>query len=108
MGAALLRAPDTLCAILEALVRDVTPEFGIGISVKIRLLETAAETEALVRRLCATGITGPYCPLPHYADAAARARYSRAAKDGCWRVPRGGRGVPDEWGRSRPGRGRYD
>ncbi|KAK4116408.1 FMN-linked oxidoreductase [Canariomyces notabilis] len=58
MGAALLRTPDKLAGILEALVRDIVPEFGIGVSVKIRLLETAAETEALVRRLCATGITG--------------------------------------------------
>jgi tRNA-dihydrouridine synthase 2 len=30
----------------------------IGISVKIRLLETPEQTEALVRRLCGTGITG--------------------------------------------------
>ncbi|KAI4870422.1 dihydrouridine synthase [Hypoxylon rubiginosum] len=58
MGAALLRTPDKLCAILEALVGTITPEFEIGVSVKIRLLETAAETEALVRRLVATGITG--------------------------------------------------
>lgn len=58
MGAALLRTPDKLCAILEALVKNIAPEFNIGISVKIRILETAAETEALVRRLCATGITG--------------------------------------------------
>ena len=58
MGAALLRTPDKLCAILEALVREIASEFEIGISVKIRILETAAETEALVRRLCATGITG--------------------------------------------------
>lgn len=58
MGAALLRTPDKLVAILEALVREIPPVFGIGISVKIRLLETAAETEKLVRRLVATGITG--------------------------------------------------
>lgn len=58
MGAALLRTPDKLAGILEALVREVTPAFGVGVSVKIRLLETAAETEALVRRLVATGITG--------------------------------------------------
>ncbi|KAI9166947.1 tRNA dihydrouridine synthase (Smm1) [Paramyrothecium foliicola] len=57
MGAALLRTPDKLCAILEALVKNIVPEFEIGISVKIRLLETAPETEALVRKLCATGIT---------------------------------------------------
>lgn len=58
MGAALLQTPDKLVAILEALVRNITPEFEIGISVKIRILNTAAETEALVRRLVATGITG--------------------------------------------------
>ncbi|KAJ6784370.1 hypothetical protein PWT90_05894 [Aphanocladium album] len=58
MGAALLRTPDKLVAILEALVKNITPEYDIGISVKIRILETAAETEALVRRLVATGITG--------------------------------------------------
>ncbi|PHH78347.1 hypothetical protein CDD80_7033 [Ophiocordyceps camponoti-rufipedis] len=58
MGAALLKTPDKLCAILEALVSNITPEYEIGISVKIRILETAAETEALIRRLCATGITG--------------------------------------------------
>lgn len=58
MGAALLKTPDLLCSILEALVKNITPDYQIGISVKIRLLETAAETEALVRRLVATGITG--------------------------------------------------
>lgn len=58
MGAALLRTPDKLCAILEALVKNIVPEYNIGISVKIRILETAAETEALVRQLLKTGITG--------------------------------------------------
>jgi tRNA-dihydrouridine synthase 2 len=58
MGAALLQTPDKLAGILEALVREITPAFGIGISVKIRLLETAPQTEALVRRLVRTGITG--------------------------------------------------
>lgn len=58
MGAALLRTPDKLCAILEALVANIVPEFEIGISVKIRILETPEMTEALVRRLVATGITG--------------------------------------------------
>lgn len=58
MGAALLRKPEHLAAILEALVTHIGSEYQIGISVKIRLLETPAETEALVRRLCATGITG--------------------------------------------------
>ncbi|KAI0543134.1 dihydrouridine synthase [Xylaria digitata] len=57
MGAALLKTPDKLCAILEALVANIVPEFEISISVKIRILETAEETEALVRRLVATGIT---------------------------------------------------
>ena len=58
MGAALLQTPDKLCAILEALVKEISTEFEIGISVKIRLLETAELTEVLVRKLCATGITG--------------------------------------------------
>ncbi|KAI0172051.1 dihydrouridine synthase [Hypoxylon sp. FL1284] len=66
MGAALLRTPDRLCAILEALVASITPEFHIGVSVKIRVLDTAAETEALARRLVATGITGltVHCRTP--------------------------------------------
>ncbi|KAH8657639.1 hypothetical protein BGZ60DRAFT_135657 [Tricladium varicosporioides] len=58
MGAALLQTPDKLCSILEALVKEIVPEFEIGISVKIRLLETPERTGALVRKLCATGITG--------------------------------------------------
>jgi tRNA-dihydrouridine synthase 2 len=58
MGAALLRTPEKLCSILEALVANITTEFEIGISVKIRLLETPEMTEELVRKLCATGITG--------------------------------------------------
>ncbi|KAI3331906.1 FMN-linked oxidoreductase [Xylariaceae sp. AK1471] len=58
MGAALLKTPDKLCAILEALVANIIPKFEIGVSVKIRILETAEQTEALVRRLVATGITG--------------------------------------------------
>lgn len=58
MGAALLKTPDKLVAILEALVRDVGKPFNIGISVKIRILSTAEQTEALVSRLVRTGITG--------------------------------------------------
>ncbi|KAF2836458.1 putative tRNA dihydrouridine synthase [Patellaria atrata CBS 101060] len=58
MGAALLQTPDRLVSILEALVREVGREFEIGISVKIRLLETPEKTESLVRRLVGTGITG--------------------------------------------------
>jgi tRNA-dihydrouridine synthase 2 len=58
MGAALLQTPDKLCSILKALVKEISAEFEIGISVKIRLLETAELTEVLVRKLCATGITG--------------------------------------------------
>jgi tRNA-dihydrouridine synthase 2 len=58
MGAALLKTPDKLCAILEALVKEIIPEFHIGISVKIRLLADPKDTEALVRRLVNTGITG--------------------------------------------------
>lgn len=58
MGAALLKDPDRLCSILEALVKEVGEPFGIGISVKIRLLETQEQTTNLVRRLCQTGIHG--------------------------------------------------
>ncbi|KAI9879688.1 MAG: hypothetical protein M1830_007634 [Pleopsidium flavum] len=58
MGAALLKTPDLLASILEALVKEVGEVWEIGISVKIRLLDTPEETEALVRRLCGTGITG--------------------------------------------------
>lgn len=58
MGAALLRTPDKLAGILEALVEQVGKVWEIGISVKIRLLETPEMTEELVRRLCRTGITG--------------------------------------------------
>jgi tRNA-dihydrouridine synthase 2 len=58
MGAALLRTPARLAAILEALVEQVGKVWEIGISVKIRLLETPQMTEDLVRRLCKTGITG--------------------------------------------------
>lgn len=58
MGAALLRTPDKLCSILEALVKEVGNPFQIGISVKIRILEKPEETEALVARLVKTGITG--------------------------------------------------
>jgi tRNA-dihydrouridine synthase 2 len=58
MGAALLRTPDHLASILRALVDQVGKVYEIGISVKIRLLETPELTESLVRKLCATGITG--------------------------------------------------
>ncbi len=58
MGAALLKTPDKLCSILEALVKEIGEPHEIGISVKIRILETLDETETLVRKLCATGITG--------------------------------------------------
>ncbi|KAL4870829.1 hypothetical protein BDV12DRAFT_165307 [Aspergillus spectabilis] len=58
MGAALLRTPDKLVSILEALVKEVGNPYQIGISVKIRLLETPELTETLVSRLVKTGITG--------------------------------------------------
>ncbi|OJJ99400.1 hypothetical protein ASPACDRAFT_120785 [Aspergillus aculeatus ATCC 16872] len=60
MGAALLRTPDKLVAILETLVREVGNPYQIGISVKIRLLdrEDPEPTRALVSRLVKTGITG--------------------------------------------------
>ena len=58
MGAALLQTPDLLASILVALVKEVGKVYEIGISVKIRLLETKEKTESLVRKLCSTGITG--------------------------------------------------
>ncbi|KAL4796994.1 hypothetical protein BDV19DRAFT_360235 [Aspergillus venezuelensis] len=58
MGAALLRTPDRLVSILEALVKEVGEPNQIGISVKIRLLETPELTKSLVYRLVRTGITG--------------------------------------------------
>lgn len=58
MGAALLKTPDKLCSILRALVQEVGIPFEIGISVKIRILDTPEETQDLVRKLCQTGIHG--------------------------------------------------
>ena len=58
MGAALLQTPDLLVSILTALVKEVGQVYEIGISVKIRLLAASEDTETLVKRLCATGITG--------------------------------------------------
>jgi len=58
MGAALLQTPELLASILEALVKEIGEPYEIGISVKIRLLDTAEKTEALVKRLCSTGIIG--------------------------------------------------
>ncbi|KAI0484901.1 dihydrouridine synthase [Xylariaceae sp. FL0804] len=63
MGAALLRNPDLLCAILRALV---AADLDVAVSVKIRLLPDARDTEALVRRLVATGVAGltVHCRTP--------------------------------------------
>ncbi|KAF2847559.1 FMN-linked oxidoreductase [Plenodomus tracheiphilus IPT5] len=58
MGAALLKTPDLLCEILTRLVEEVGKPYEIGISVKIRILDRPEETEALVKRLVRTGITG--------------------------------------------------
>lgn len=58
MGAALLKTPDLLASILRALVEEVGKPYQIGISVKIRLLETPELTSILVNKLCETGITG--------------------------------------------------
>lgn len=66
MGAALLREPERLCSILEALIREVGNPFRIGVSVKIRILETPERTGELVSRLVRTGITGltVHCRTP--------------------------------------------
>lgn len=58
MGAALLKTPEKLCAILRALVQEVGEPNEIGISVKIRILDTPEATRELVTQLCQTGITG--------------------------------------------------
>lgn len=58
MGAALLQTSGLLASILKALVEEVGKVYEIGISVKIRLLETPEKTAALVKTLCDTGITG--------------------------------------------------
>jgi tRNA-dihydrouridine synthase 2 len=67
MGAALLRTPDHLASILTALVNEIGVPHEIGISVKIRLLETPELTSHLVHTLCKTGITGLtiHCRLTH-------------------------------------------
>lgn len=56
MGAALLKTPDKLCAILEELVGKVGAPYKKPISVKIRILEDEQSTLELVERLCSTGI----------------------------------------------------
>lgn len=58
MGAALLKTPDLLCNILTSLVAEVGKPYEIGISVKIRILDSPEETAILVKRLVRTGITG--------------------------------------------------
>lgn len=71
MGAALLRTPDKLVDILTSLVEEVGKPFGIPISVKIRILEDAEKTYALVRRLVVTGIS---CLTVHCRTAPMRPR----------------------------------
>ena len=109
MGAALLKTPEKLCAILRALVKEVGEVWEIGISVKIRILDTAEETEALVSQLCDTGITGL---TVHCRTTPMRPR-ERAIRDQLRMVARvcreKGGSVPDEWGRSLPPRSpRFD
>ncbi|EEB08103.1 tRNA dihydrouridine synthase Dus2 [Schizosaccharomyces japonicus yFS275] len=56
MGAGLLKNLDRLESILRALVEQVGQPNNIGISCKIRLLDTHEATLDMVRRLCKTGI----------------------------------------------------
>lgn len=58
MGAALLKDIPRLEGILRALVEEVGKVYDIGISCKIRLLDTNEDTYDMVRRLCRTGIIG--------------------------------------------------
>ncbi|KAH3688450.1 hypothetical protein WICPIJ_000589 [Wickerhamomyces pijperi] len=57
MGAALLKTPDLLCAILENLVEKVGKPNNKPISVKIRLFPKQEDSLALIERLCQTGIS---------------------------------------------------
>ncbi|RMD42114.1 hypothetical protein DV735_g2989, partial [Chaetothyriales sp. CBS 134920] len=77
MGAALLKTPDLLASILKALVEEVGKPFGIGISVKIRLLATPDLTSELVHKLCSTGITG----LTIHCRTAPMRKTERAIRD---------------------------
>ncbi|RMZ81185.1 hypothetical protein DV737_g2678, partial [Chaetothyriales sp. CBS 132003] len=77
MGAALLKTPDLLASILRALVEEVGNPFGIGISVKIRLLATPNLTAELVHKLCSTGITG----LTIHCRTASMRKTERAIRD---------------------------
>jgi len=58
MGAALLKDIPRLEGILRSLVEEVGKVYDIGISCKIRLLNTDQDTYDMVRRLCRTGIIG--------------------------------------------------
>lgn len=49
---------DKFVVILENLMRYIIFEFGIGVLVKIRLLEILEKMEVLVRRLVGMGIMG--------------------------------------------------
>lgn len=71
MGAALLKNPDRLEAILRALVERVGRPHGLGISAKIRIMDTAEKTYELVRRLVKTGIS---CLTVHARTAPMRPR----------------------------------
>ncbi|KAK9450724.1 uncharacterized protein V1518DRAFT_411534 [Limtongia smithiae] len=87
MGAALLKTPDKLVGILTALVAEVGKPNSIGISVKIRLLETPEKTFELVRRLCATGISAltVHCRMVHMRprERAIPEDYLRGVADIC-------------------------
>ncbi|KAJ2615376.1 tRNA-dihydrouridine synthase 2 [Coemansia sp. RSA 1365] len=52
MGAALLKKPDQLCAILDILVKNISKP----VTCKIRVFDDEEETLTLVRRIAATGI----------------------------------------------------
>lgn len=55
-GQALLSNPDVLCDILTSMVQKVGKVHNIPISCKIRWLDSYADTESLIGRICATGI----------------------------------------------------
>jgi tRNA-dihydrouridine synthase 2 len=73
MGSALLRAPDTAADILQTLRRNL----AVPVTCKIRLLQSAAETLELARRLesCGVAAVAVHCREVHQRSARTPARW---------------------------------
>ncbi|KAJ2591241.1 tRNA-dihydrouridine synthase 2 [Coemansia sp. RSA 1797] len=72
MGAALMEDPDRLCAILEALVQNVS----VPVTCKIRVFDDEEKTIELARRIAATGISA--------LTVHCRTRYMRPREKAMW------------------------